>query len=69
MTTITFQIPDEEVSAITKLINEKGGTLFVTTRDKLKKKEKHSLTRALNEAQKIKSGETKALDFDDLWNR
>jgi len=68
MTTITFQIPDREVDAITQLINKKGGTLFVSMKNKLSKKEKDSLNRALNEAQKIKSGKAKALDFDDLWN-
>jgi len=68
MTTITFQIPDKEVEAISQLINKKGGTLFVATKDKLSKKEQASLNRALDEAQKIKSGEAKALSFDDLWD-
>ena len=38
MTTITFQIPDKEVGAISELINKKGGILFVSTKDKLSKK-------------------------------
>jgi len=68
MTTITFQVPDEEVDSIAQLIKKKGGTLFVATKDKLSKKEQASLNRALDEAQKIKSGEAKALNFDDLWD-
>jgi hypothetical protein len=68
MTTITFQVPDEEVDSIAQIINKKGGTLFVKTKDNLSKKEQASLNRALDEAQKIKSGEIKALNFDDLWD-
>lgn len=68
MTTITFQVPDEEVDSIAQIINKKGGTLFVKTKDRLSKKEQASLNRALDEAQKIKSGEIKALNFDDLWD-
>lgn len=68
MTTITFQIPDNELEAISQLINKRGGTLFISTKDKLSKKEQASLNRALDEAQKIKSGEAKALNFDELWD-
>jgi hypothetical protein len=68
MTTLTFHIPDEEAESISEIINKKGGTLFVKTKEQLSKKEQQSLNRALDEAHKIKTGEIKALNFDDLWD-
>jgi len=68
MTTITFQIPDEELEAILKMINEKGGTLHIATKAPLSTREQASLNRALDEVRKIESGETRALNFDELWD-
>jgi len=68
MTTITFQIPDEELEAILKMINEKGGALHIATKALLSTREQASLNRTLDEVRKIESGETRALNFDELWD-
>jgi hypothetical protein len=68
MTTLTFNVPDKEADSIAQIINKKGGILFIKTKERLSKTEQHSLNRALDEAHKIKKGEMKALNFEDLWD-
>jgi len=66
MTTVTFYIPDAEVGSISQMIEKRGGKVFVKIKEKLTNAEQTSLNKALDEAQKIQTGELTALDFDDL---
>ena len=68
MTTLTFEIPDQEADTVSQLIRKKGGTLIANSKDDLSKAEQISLNQALKEAELIKAGKLKGLAFDELWD-
>ena len=68
MTTLTFEIPDQEADTVSQLIRKKGGTLIANSKDDLSKIEQISLNQSLKEAELIKEGKLKGLTFDELWD-
>ncbi|HEY8783320.1 MAG TPA: hypothetical protein VIM16_16965 [Mucilaginibacter sp.] len=68
MTTLTFEIPDQEADTVSQIIRKKGGTLIANSKDDLSKAEQISLNQSLKEAELIKSGKLKGLTFDELWD-
>ncbi len=74
MTTITVEVPDNEVSEIKQLLALSGNVLRA---DMLKEaimavKERQeseaSIKRGIQEVEVIEKGELKPLSFDELWN-
>ncbi len=74
MTTITVEVPDNEVSEIKQLLALSGNVLRA---DMLKEaimavKERQeleaSIKRGILEVEAIEKGELKPLSFDELWN-
>ncbi len=68
MTTLTIEIPDNKAEQISKLIEQAGGNVISKIDDKLSKKDKQSLAKALEEAELIKQGKLKPLTFNELWD-
>ena len=68
MTTLTFEIPDQEADTVSQLIRKKGGTLIANSKDDLSKIEQISLNQSLKEAELIKEVKLKGLTFDELWD-